>query len=148
MTAGSTRMHELLYSTLQLSPYLNKLHLAVPTSTPTGCSLGIWDWRILPLKFRLFRERTLPLDNNNYCPVTSQYSPATPILHENPDQCSFLFFFVLHFLIIFHKRNRVSMHILIGQKHAWLSFSLLVNWYLHYWVVQWMQRKGKPWSLH
>ena len=35
-----------------------------------------------PAKFYLFPERALPFHNNP--PVTLQYSPATPILNENP----------------------------------------------------------------
>ena len=35
-----------------------------------------------PTKFCLFPERDLPFHNNP--PVTLQYSPATPILNENP----------------------------------------------------------------
>ena len=49
-----------------------------------------------PDKFCLFPVRALPFHNNS--PVTLQYSPATPILNENPENIKhFVPFLVMSF---------------------------------------------------
>ena len=98
-------------------------------------------------KFCLFCERTLPLDNNP--PVTLLHSILLLLQFFMKTLTEAHFFSFLCFIFYnFSLRNWVTMHILIGQKHAWLSLCLLVNSYLHHRVVQGMQREGKPWSLH
>ena len=47
--------------------------------------MGYYCTQNSPAKLCLFPERALPFHNNP--PVSLQYSPATPILNENPDLC-------------------------------------------------------------
>ena len=146
---GWTRMYVLLYSTFNTTiTLLEQTALGLANKHTNRVFIRQQRLENSLAKFCLFRERTLPLDNNP--PVTLLHSILLLLQFFMKTLTKAHFFSFLCFIFCnFSLRNWVTyMHILIGQKHAWLSLGLLVNSYLHHWVVQWMQRKGKRWSLH